>query len=134
MVKKPAAKKVAKKPAVKKVVKKLAVKKVVKKPAPKKAATKPAAKPSTQHEGHARGVHAPGHISFFKRYDTVGAFAAEHSALPIPDPIPKPLHSALAAAQNRSAGALQRTRTCQPLASGGCPYIAVCVARAWQRH
>ena len=68
---------------------------------------------STQHEGHARGIHAPGHISFFKRYDTVGAFAAEHSALPIPDPIPKPLHSALAAAQNRSAGA---HRPCQPLA------------------
>ena len=69
---------------------------------------------ATQHEGHHRGRHAPGHISFFKRYDGVGTLGAHLSATPMPEVIVHPPHSGMVAAQarkasNLSAGATQHS-------------------------
>ena len=56
---------------------------------------------AAQQEGHHRGRQAPGHISFFKRYDTVGSLGAHLSAAPTPEEIITPPHSAWLAAQER---------------------------------
>ena len=61
---------------------------------------------AAQQEGHHRGRQAPGHISFFKRYDTVGSLGAHLSAAPTPEEIITPPHSAWLAAQE-----LQTNRT-----------------------
>lgn len=59
---------------------------------------------ATQHEGHHRGRHAAGHISYFKRYDTVGELGAHLSAAPLPeDIVVNPPHSAMVAARARKA-------------------------------
>lgn len=61
---------------------------------------------AAQHEGHHRGRHAPGHISFFKRYDTVGALGAHLSAVSTPEVIMHQPHSAMVNAQARRASNL----------------------------